>query len=165
MAETNSDLYVRKATVNDAASITQVLHEAFAEYESLYTPAAFAATVCSIQKVQHRMSEGPLWVAIQNEHVVGTVSAIPDSSVVYIRGMALSPAARGQGIGRLLLQQVEQFAHEQSATRLFLSTTPFLTRAICLYEQFGFQRSDEGPSELFGTPLFTMVKTLEQKGS
>jgi short-subunit dehydrogenase len=40
-----------------------------------------------------------------------------------------------------------------------LSTTP-LTRAISLYEQYGFRRSDEGPNNLFGTPLFTMVKVL-----
>jgi hypothetical protein len=43
---------------------------------------------------------------------------------------------------------------------LFLSTTPFLTHAIVLYEGLGFQRSNEGPHDLFGTPLFTMVKTL-----
>lgn len=41
-----------------------------------------------------------------------------------------------------------------------LSTTPFLARAIRLYEQSGFQPTTEGPSDLFGTPLFTMVKTL-----
>ncbi len=34
-------------------------------------------------------------------------------------------------------------------------------RAIALYERYGFRRTDDGPSALFGTPLFTMVKTLE----
>jgi hypothetical protein len=41
-----------------------------------------------------------------------------------------------------------------------LSTTPFLAFAIALYERFGFRRSDAGPRELFGTPLFTMTKDL-----
>ncbi len=49
---------------------------------------------------------------------------------------------------------------EQNAERLFLSTTPFLTHAIRLYEHAGFQRNAEGSPDLFGTPLFTMVKPL-----
>ena len=161
MKEIQSGIYLRKATEDDEASIAQTLHKAFTEYESLYTSAAFAATICSVQKVQHRMSEGPVWVALQNECVVGTVSAISKSDIVYIRGMAISPTARGQAIGTLLLKQVEQFAHEQNATRLVLETTPFLTRAISLYEHFGFQRSDEGSRDFFGTPLFAMVKMLK----
>ena len=63
-----------------------------------------------------------------------------------------------------LLEQVEQFAREQDADRLYLRTTPFLERAIRLYERSGFRRSEEGPLTLFGTPLFTMVKTLPLGG-
>jgi GNAT superfamily N-acetyltransferase len=66
-----------------------------------------------------------------------------------------------QGIGRLLLQRVENFARENGYARLFLSTTPFLLRAIQLYEHFGFERGDEGSHDLFGTPIFTMSKRLD----
>ncbi|HEV8659305.1 MAG TPA: hypothetical protein VGS96_11840 [Thermoanaerobaculia bacterium] len=41
---------------------------------------------------------------------------------------------------------------------LVLSTTPFLDRAIALYERCGFRRTDEPPHDRFGTPLFTMRK-------
>ena len=77
--------------------------------------------------------------------------------------MAILPTARGQGIGRVLLEQVERFASESGQRRLFLSTTPFLLRAIRLYEQFGFRRSGEGLQDLFGTPLFTMVKPIGEE--
>jgi hypothetical protein len=43
---------------------------------------------------------------------------------------------------------------------MYLSATPFLLRAIQFYENFGFARSAEGPHDLFGTPLFTMVKNV-----
>ena len=49
----------------------------------------------------------------------------------------------------------------QGFQRMFLSTTPFLLAAVRLYEQFGFQPTDAGPRELFGTPLFTMEKRLQ----
>jgi ribosomal protein S18 acetylase RimI-like enzyme len=74
--------------------------------------------------------------------------------------MAVLPRARGKKIGWSLLKAVEHFARRQNCRRMFLSTTPFLHRAIRLYERFGFRRGAEGPHELFGTPLFTMVKRL-----
>jgi ribosomal protein S18 acetylase RimI-like enzyme len=77
---------------------------------------------------------------------------------IRIRLSAVLPRARGERIGALLLAHVEEYASTKGFSRLFLSTTPFLERAIHLYERFGFHRTSEDPHELFGTPLFTMEK-------
>jgi GNAT superfamily N-acetyltransferase len=106
------------------------------------------------------MSEGPAWVALHNETIVGTASAVIQGAALYIRGMAVLPAARGRKVGELLLEEIESFAATQGLQSLVLSTTPFLSRAIRLYEHFGFVRRSDGPDDLFGTPLFTMVKRL-----
>jgi len=71
---------------------------------------------------------------------VGTVSAVVKGESVYVRGMAVLPAARGTGAGSELLKQVEEWADGKGCTRLFLSTTPFLAAAIRLYEKAGFRR-------------------------
>jgi putative acetyltransferase len=92
--------------------------------------------------------------------IVGTVAAVAKGERLYIRSMAVLPSARGHGIGKALLEQIEKFATEQGFQRLYLSTTPFLLSAIRLYESFGFDRTSEGPHELFGTPLFTMEKKI-----
>jgi ribosomal protein S18 acetylase RimI-like enzyme len=149
------------AVPEDAPSIAAVLHESFVEYQPLYTREGFAATTPTSEQIQARLKEGPIWVAIQNAAIVGTVSVVPKGGALYIRGMAILPVARGRRIGGLLLRQVEGFAFEQGFRRLFLSTTPFLGRAIQLYEHYGFSRSSEGPDDLLGTPLFTMEKILE----
>lgn len=154
------NIQIRRATRRDASTIAEVLHTAFVEYEHCYTQEAFAATTPSAEHLCERIEEGPIWVALQGEHLVGTVSVVPEGQACYLRSMAILPAARGQRIGVCLLEQVEQFAREQGADRLYLRTTPFLERAIRLYERCGFQRSEEGPLTLFGTPLFTMVKAL-----
>ena len=152
---------IRMAVQADAPSIASVLRESFIEYQSLYTREGFAATTPTSEQIQERVKEGPVWVALQNDAIVGTVSVVPKGEALYIRGMAILPSARGQRIGELLLRRVESFAVEQGFRRLFLSTTPFLGRAIQLYERYGFRRSSEGPDNLFGTPLFTMEKILE----
>ena len=72
--------------------------------------------------------------------------------------MAILPAARGNRIGEKLLEEIENFAIVNNFRRLSLSTTPFLCRAIRLYEKFGFER--KGVDDLFGTPLIKMEKEL-----
>jgi ribosomal protein S18 acetylase RimI-like enzyme len=158
MIEEKSAIRVRPATPADAPSIAAVLHESFVEYNASYTDEAFAATTPAREQVRRRMDEGPVWVATHDDATVGTVSVVPHGEALYIRGMAVLPSARGQRVGEALLQQVEDFASAHGYKRLFLSTTPFLSRAIKLYERAGFRRTDEGPHELCGTPLLTMEK-------
>ncbi len=108
------------------------------------------------------MAEWQTWVALLDNAIVGTASAFQKSEgCLHIRGMAVLPSARGRKVGELLLREIEAFALRSGYTRLSLSTTPFLSSAIRLYERFGFQRTNDGPYELFGTPLFRMAKALQ----
>jgi len=151
---------IRGAAVEDSAAIADVLYQSFAEFRPLYTEDGFAATTPVAAQVETRMREGPLWVALSDGVIVGTISAVKKGDSAYIRGMAVFPSSRGSGAGSRLLQQVEQWAASEDLNRLFLSTTPFLDSAIRLYEKSGFWRTDDGPHDLFGTPLFTMEKVI-----
>ncbi|MGH9751683.1 MAG: hypothetical protein ACREA2_02780 [Blastocatellia bacterium] len=64
---------IRIAIKDDAPAIASTLHRAFLEFEPLYTPEAFAATISSPDQIQLRLSEGPIWVALQDNVMVGTV--------------------------------------------------------------------------------------------
>ena len=130
----------------------------------MYTLEAFVATTPTSEQIRARWNDGPVWVVLSNTDVVGTTSAVVENDSLYLRSMAVVPAARAQNIGRLLLKEVEAYAVAHSCKRLFLSTTPFLTQAIGLYERCGFERSRDGPHKLFGTPLFTMEKRLTSSG-
>ena len=96
---------------------------------------------------------------VVREDDIETVKGIRAIALLF-RGMAVLPSSRGFHLGELLLKQAEDFALAHNCKRLVLSTTPFLLRAIRLYERAGFKRTAEGPHDLFGTPLFTMVKDL-----
>jgi len=154
-------LEIRLALMDDAPSISRVLLQSFIEYKSEYTPDGFAATTPTVEQIKHRQTEGPVWVALLAGTVVATVSAVLQGESLYVRGMAALPSARGHRIGKLLMDSVQDFATAQECKRLFLSTTPFLSHAIELYERLGFVRTAEGPHDLFGTPLFTMERSLE----
>jgi putative acetyltransferase len=153
-------LEVRLAGPEDAPVIAAVLHASFVEFSFLYTEGGFAATALGPEQVLIRMREGPVWVALREGAVMGTVAAVAKDESVYVRGMAVLPEARGSGAGARLLRQVEDWTRGQGLTRLFLSTTPLLDSAVRLYERSGFRPMDDGLHDLFGTPLFTMEKTL-----
>src|SRR5438128_2667463 len=141
---------IRRAMPEDAQAISSVLFEAFTEYRDLYTDAGFASTTPNDEEVIKRLREGPVWIAVSNQTIVGTASAVLKGESLYVRGVAVLPSARGQKIGQSLLRRIEAYARKHSCKLLFLSTTPFLDRAIRLYEQFGFRSTDEDPHDLFG---------------
>ena len=125
-----STLQIREAELSDAPQIAKVLGEAFAEYESLYTEKAYAATTADSDTIRERFAESTTWVAMFGEKIVGTVSVVPENRSLYIRSMAVLPAARGARIGERLLAEIESFALTNGYRRLFLSTTPFLSPAF-----------------------------------
>jgi GNAT superfamily N-acetyltransferase len=165
MKKPHSEVQIRRAGCSDAASISALLHQAFLEYRPLYTDGGFTATAISSEQVENRIREGPVWIALNAVAILGTGSAIPKDESLYIRGMAVHPAVRSSGIGKLLLRTIEEFALASGCKKLLLTTTPFLTAAIRLYEGFGFERTTDGPHDLFGTPLFAMTKTLDRSGA
>ena len=144
-------------------TIAHILLSAFEPFRPLYTEGGFAATTPTAETVARRFYEGPVWLAFADQQALGTVAAVVPGDRLYVRSMALLPSARGQGVGSALLREVENLAAAQNVRSLYLSTTPFLHEAIRLYEHFGFRRTDEGPHDLFGTPLFTMKKRLRHR--
>jgi putative acetyltransferase len=81
-------------------------------------------------------------VAIDNDQILG------GGGIVHTSGLAtdtcelvklyLSPAARGKGIGRALMQKCLEEAKNAGYKKVYLETMPELISAIPLYEQFGF---------------------------
>jgi GNAT superfamily N-acetyltransferase len=165
MTTGNDAALIRRAGPGDADQVAALLLAAFREFEPLYTPAGYQATTPSAPEIAARLAEGPTWIVLDGAVVVGTVSALDRGDEVYIRSMAVHPARRGHGLASQLLTVVHAYAISRGARRLTLTTTPFLTDAIRLYERTGFQRSPGPGLDLHGTPLFAMTKELALVGT
>jgi len=61
-----------------------------------------------------------------------------ESEVVEIKRMYVAPTARGHGVGRQMLNVLEDEARRLGARRLLLETGPRQPEAITLYERAGF---------------------------
>jgi GNAT superfamily N-acetyltransferase len=153
---------VRLARPTEAAQAAFLLRVAFAEVAALYTPEALAATLVDTETLRRRMEEGVVWLAFLGTRAVGTVSALPKPEGLHVRSMAVHPEARGEGVGKALLQAVERFGRERGHARIFLRTTPFLTSSIALYSRAGFTMREGAERDFHGVPLFEMEKSLER---
>ena len=129
---------IRRATPDDTATISALIYEAFAPFKSEYTAEAFAYTTPAADVIRERFAEGPIWVAVDGDLIIGTVSGLPEPDRFYIRSMAVKPMAQGSGVGQRLLATLEEFARDASYSKLYLYTTFVLPGAKRLYEKNGF---------------------------
>jgi [ribosomal protein S18]-alanine N-acetyltransferase len=75
--------------------------------------------------------------AIRDGHLVGYLICARYADVWHLMNIAVDPAARQQGVGTALLEQMVQRAgHDASYT---LEVRPSNATAIALYERFGFR--------------------------
>ena len=156
-------LVIRRATAADAVGVAELLRSAFGESETLFTPALFVAATLTVAQIQQRITQGPIWVATQDDQITGTLGAIAEGNKVYLRSMAVAASMRGQGVGAKLLQEAESYARSVGAKSLYLNTTTFLHSAQRLYERFGFTAYDAGEPELLGTPIIWFAKPIAGK--
>jgi GNAT superfamily N-acetyltransferase len=61
-----------------------------------------------------------------------------EPNVVEIKRMYVAPVARGRGVGRQVLLELEAEARRLGATRLVLETGPRQPEALALYSRAGF---------------------------
>ena len=72
-------------------------------------------------------------------HAVGTVALRHEGQGVYeLTKMAVEPAQRGSGVGRLLMQHALDVFGQTDGRELFLESSSLLAPALKLYESVGF---------------------------
>ncbi|HQV80721.1 MAG TPA: ribosomal protein S18-alanine N-acetyltransferase [Agitococcus sp.] len=78
------------------------------------------------------------WVAQKNQQVVGffVVQFIVDEA--HLLNIAVDPTQQKQGIGRVLLDNVQQQAIAKKANTIFLELRATNQRALALYQMAGF---------------------------
>ena len=83
---------------------------------------------------------GAILIAEMGGRAIGCVALVPRSGGAWeLSKMAVSPASRGQGVGRKLLEAAISHVQASGARSLFLGSSTKLAAAVRLYETFGFK--------------------------
>lgn len=146
-------------------------HATFAEIDG--TPVGMAAAFSGQAKKTHTL--GPLqaaagwrWarfliVAGLGAPVLGFTDEVPDTDF-YLMALAVDPDARGNGIGSILLADVDERARAANCTRVALDVDNDNSDARRLYERQGMTVEKSSPRlPLIGTQVHRMVRDISAR--
>jgi putative acetyltransferase len=135
------DFLIRDWEPGDRTAAAEVIRSVLAEYGLGWEPEGADRDVLEIEACYQQVG-GEFWVVEQQGQIVGTAAYYPihrSPQAVEIRKMYLAPMARGQGLGRFLLQQLEQAIAARDFQTIWIETASVLKEAVQLYESSGYQ--------------------------
>ncbi len=104
---------------------------------------------------------GALWVGVREQ---GFVWDLPEEIPAWVYDVEVVPAFRGQGLGRQLMLQAEEWTREKRIKRIGLHTSHDLEIALRLYRDMGYKEKSiiirknlAGDTTLPATPFTTRV--------
>ncbi|MED6341777.1 MAG: GNAT family N-acetyltransferase [Pseudomonadota bacterium] len=111
---------------------------------------------------------GEIFFILLDELVVGCAAMVPKQwagatvAEFELAKMAVRPDIQGQGLGQQLLERCIQYAKEQGASRVVLTTNDILTPALKVYHKVGFVDLPSNPDTRYARGNLAMVLELEQ---
>jgi putative acetyltransferase len=131
---------MRPATNADAAAVRALVFGVLHEYGLKPSPADTDADLFDIEASYFSRGGWFDVVVDAGGTIVGTVALFPvDESTVELRKMYLLSAARGQGLGRKMLEHAIGQARNMGFGRITLETASVLKEAVALYTCSGFR--------------------------
>lgn len=134
------DFVIRTWQPQDRQVAAEVIRSVLAEYGIGWEPDGADRDVYDVETAYLQVG-GAFWVVEQQGQVVGTAAFYPVNrgiGTVEIRKMYLLPQVRGQGLGRWLLQRLEQEIVAQGFRQVWIETASVLKEAVKLYEGSGY---------------------------
>ena len=128
---------LRRAEQRDVPGITACVCEAYVHYIERIgkQPAPMLENYADV------LEHAQVHVATQGERVVGTIVLIPTDDGFCLDNVAVRPAVKGMGVGRMLLELAED-ARRQCYKSIYLFTNELMTENRSLYSKIGYVEYD-----------------------
>lgn len=134
---------IRNWEERDRAAATEVIGSVLSEYGLAWEPVGADHDVLEAEEY-YLLAGGEFWVIEHQEQLVGTGGYYPvkrGEKAVEIRKMYLLPIVRGLGLGKYLLQKMEQAITARGFQQIWVETASVLIEAVTLYETSSYQKA------------------------
>lgn len=145
---------IRPATPDDLDSVQRIVREAYTPY----VPRIGREPGPMLDDYGALIAEGRVRVVEDDGVVQGLLVLIPQADAMLLDNVAVSPAAQGRGLGRLLLLYAEQAAIAAGYGSIKLYTNEAMTENIALYSRLGYAETHRVEEK--GLRRVYMVKPL-----
>ena len=160
-----NNITIRNIEPADNAALANIVRRSLEEFNAAKPGTVyFDPTTDNLYQVFQQERSAYFVVLINNEAAGGAgiypTENLPVDTCELVK-MYLSSAARGKGIGKILMEKCFEAAKEKGFAKIYLETMPELKLAIPMYEKFGFTYLDgaQGNSGHTGCDVW-MIKEL-----
>jgi len=158
------DILIRKIELNDNEELATIVRSSLAEFGANKPGTVYFddTTAHLYELFQH---PGSIYYVAESEgKLLGGAGIYPSEGLpqqtAELVKMYLRAEARGQGLGKLLIQKCLEFARGFGYLQLYIETMPELRKAVSIYEKFGFEylNGPLGNTGHFGCDVWMLKK-------
>ena len=158
---------IRLARPAEYDAVGELTVEAYA-YDGFLPPGSDYAH--TLRAAGDRAAKAELWVAVDDDGLLGTVTYCPPGSVYgeiaradegEFRMLGVAARARGRGVGTALTVRCIERTRELGLRAIVMSSATYMTTAHRMYERLGFIRlPDRDWSPIPGVDLYAFTLEL-----
>ena len=131
-------VFLREAQEQEASEILRVMQAAFMEYNGVLDPPSGVHHETT-ESVKQKIQAGNFILAEINHEIVGCVFCENKGSYMDLGRLSVIPKYRNQGIGKMLISQVEDIARQNQIPNVRLGVRIALDTVRLYYERLGFR--------------------------
>ena len=140
------NLIVRKIIQADNVLLAKLIRNVFNEFDAPQKGTVYSDPTTDDLYTLFQKHRAVLWVAEVNNEVLGCCGVYPteglEKDCAELAKFYLSGKIRGKGIGKQLMLQCFQSAREMQYKKLYLESMPQFSKAVSMYEKYGFTPLD-----------------------
>ena len=142
---------IRSARPDEADALSQLIAVSFEPYIERIgaRPGPMSADYTSL------IASGSVWVADRDGEVVGTIVLTDENDHLLVDNLAVSPSARGLGVGSQLLEFAADHARSCGLGELRLHTNVAMTENLQYYPRRGFRETHRATVDGFERVFFS----------
>jgi ribosomal protein S18 acetylase RimI-like enzyme len=137
-------LTFRKALLSEREDVERILRAAFTPYVRAlgreFSAAGFARLAAELER-------GDIYIGLEANQIVGVVRTARRDDGLYIDQLGVDPARQRAGLGRWLLDRIEEVARSRGARGMSLYTAEMMEHLVRLYRRHGFEIVHRGPPD------------------
>jgi len=135
--ELHHAIQLRQADKRDAPILVSILHAAFEEYRGRLDPPS-GAHIESVDDIHQKLETASAVIASFDGETAGCVFYEPEETAMYLGRLAVLPPFRRHGIGRALIEYVEEQARQFELAHVHLGVRVALPYLMAYYQGLGY---------------------------
>ena len=160
-------LLIRTILPDDNKALAKIIRDTLKEFNANKPNTVYYDDRTDHLFEEFKVADSIYYVAEVKGEIVGGAGIYPTENLpagtCELVKLYLSPAARGKGIGKVLMEKCISAAKQLGYKKIYLETMPELTIAIPMYEKLGFTylSAAQGNSGHTGCDVW-MIKDLSE---